>query len=129
MKKTIAILGIASAFILMSGVYIFTQNGSGNQVLSEKVPPQFHQYFWSETCVHCANVAEFMNTWEGKDKLEMDKYEVNESEENRKLFIENGADICKIPTNKLGVPLLVTPEGKCFFGDTPIIEYLKGLSI
>jgi hypothetical protein len=127
-KITIAIV-VISIIILTGGVFLLTREGGENQVLGTVEPPETSQYFWSETCPHCANVAEFMETWEGKDKFEMKKYEVNESSENTTLFLKSGTQICNIPRNKLGVPLLITPEAECFSGDTPIIDYLKNLEL
>lgn len=135
-KVTIAIVAI-SIIILTGGVFLLTRESDSNQVLSTaKVTNATntpnaadsvtqHQYFWSKTCPHCANVAEFMDTWENKNKFEIEKYEVNESEENRKLFTENGTKICGKPVNRLSVPLLITPDGECITGDSPIIKYLE----
>ncbi|MFC1600542.1 hypothetical protein ACFL25_00510 [Patescibacteria group bacterium] len=127
-KLTFAIV-VISIIILTGGVLLLSREGGENQALGTVTSPSQHQYFWSETCPHCANVAEFIKTWEGKEKFEMEKYEVNESGENRNLFIENGTKICKKPANRLGVPLLITPKGECLSGDTSIIEYLKGLDL
>lgn len=93
------------------------------------MPPPSYEYFWSVSCPHCANVQEFVDGWVGKDKIQIDKFEVNESFENKKKFLDRGT-FCQIPRNELGVPLLVTPESPpCLFGDEPIIEYLKNLDI
>lgn len=89
--------------------------------------PSSYEYFWGTTCPQCAVVAEFLEIWEGKDKILMEKYEVNESKANRDKFVERGR-FCNIPLNQLGVPLLVTPEGKCFLGDEPIINFFKELN-
>ena len=129
MNKTTLTIIITSILILVGSTILLSRNSQESEVLGTLNPSEQHQYFWSETCPHCTNVAEFIDTWEGKDSFEMEKYEINESEENRKLFIENGAEICGKPANRLGVPLLITPEGECLSGDTPIIEYLKGLGL
>lgn len=124
--KSIALTVGVTILILLGGVYLLTRNNEGESN-STDILPSYHQYFWSKTCPHCTNVAEFINTWEGKDVFEMEKIEVNESRENSLIFLDRGTKICKIPRSTLGVPLLVTPEGKCFTGDTLIIEYLKSL--
>jgi glutaredoxin-related protein len=130
MNKTALIFAAITILIVGAGVFFL---GSGSTVNDNSLPssttPSQHQYFWSKTCPHCANVAEFMDTWEGKDVFEMEKFEINESTENTLLFLDRGTNICKIPRSTLGVPLLVTPEGKCFSGDTPIIDYLKSLEL
>lgn len=92
------------------------------------VAPATYEYYWSQTCPHCANVAKFMDSWEGRDKIQMEKFEVNESRDNAVKFYERGT-LCNISKNELGVPLLVTPEGKCFMGDTPVIDYLSSLDL
>lgn len=133
-KVTIAIVAVC-VIILAGGVFLLTRESGSSQVLntannaSTVNSTTQYLYFWSKTCSHCANVAEFMESWEGKDSFEMKKYEINESADNRNLFIENGTKICNKPANRLGVPLLITPDGECFSGDTPIIKYLKQLTI
>lgn len=97
----------------------------GNQKTA--FPPSSYEYYWGTTCPHCKNVEEFMNTWDKKDKFTFNKFEVYESQVNANRLIKTGK-LCRLPQEELGgVPLLVTPEGKCFAGDTPIIEYLKSL--
>lgn len=66
-----------------------------------------------------------MDTWEGKDKILLDKKEVSDPA-NAALF-EKKATECNIPPAEMGVPLLVTPQGKCYSGDQPIIDYFKSL--
>ena len=117
----------------MGGVFINYVRESETKTIPKEltVAPQNYEYYWSETCPHCTNVEEFLEGWE-KDlpaqagKIQMDKFEVNESVKNAQKFIARGT-YCKIPRSKLGVPLLITPEGKCLTGDTSIIEYFKGL--
>jgi glutaredoxin-related protein len=129
MKPNIFLFAILLVIlILIGGVFINfvkDENGGGTQDLT---PPIIHEYFWSETCPHCANVAEFMETWEGKDKVQIEKLEVSRSTENAQKFIARGL-LCKIPRNQLGVPLLVTPNGECSIGDVPVIDYLKSLEL
>jgi len=124
----IAIVFISITLLIIAAGVFFLSDKSTTQTQSEKQTlglPSYHQYFWSKTCSHCANVAEFIGGWEGKDVFEMEKFEVNESTEGRKLFVDVATGICNKPRNQLTVPLLVTPKGECFSGDTPIIEYLK----
>ena len=116
---------LATVAIIVVGAVIFSSKNSDADKNSN-TPPIVHQYFWSETCPHCANVAEFMESWEGKDKLEIEKFEINQNSDSRSKFYSAGI-LCKIPQTELGVPLLVTPEGKCFNGDVPIIEYFEGM--
>jgi hypothetical protein len=114
---------LATVAIIVVGAVIFSSKNSaadkGNNTF-----PAIHQYFWSETCPHCANVAKFMESWEGKDKLEIEKYEINQNSDFRSKFYSAGI-LCKISQTELSVPLLVTPHGECFNGDVPIIEYFE----
>src|SRR4030043_2252162 len=125
MKKLGIILGIITIIIVVIGVTLLTKNNQGQN--TQVSLPEYNQYFWSKTCPRCANVAKFMDTWEGKDVFEMEKFEISESRENSLLLLDRGIKICKIPKDELGIPLLVTPEGKCFSGEEPIIEYLKNI--
>ena len=128
MLKTGFTFGIITLVIIAGGVFLLTRNDSEHESVSKNLP-DYHQYFWSETCPHCDNVNDFMDTWEQSEFFEVEKIEVNESSEKTQLFFESGTQICKTPANRLGVPLLITPEGECFSGDTPIIEYLKKLEL
>ena len=127
MSKTVLTFGVITILILIAGVFLLTRNDSTTSTPGETTLPESHQYFWSKTCPHCTKVNEFMQTWKGKDEFEMEKIDVNESKENTVLFLDKGTKICKKPASKLGVPLLITPEGRCLSGDVSIIEYLKGV--
>ena len=35
-----------------------------------------YEYYWGDGCPHCKIVADFMETWEGKDKIKITKFEV-----------------------------------------------------
>ena len=129
MKNFIFFIGILTVLIVIGGIFISsTKQESSNQSQEALVPPTNHEYYWSETCPHCANVAEFMESWEGKDKFQMQKFEVNQSRDNALKFYQRGI-YCQISRDNLGVPLLVTPGGECFSGDEPIIQYLKDLDL
>lgn len=69
-----------------------------------------------------------MDTWSGKDKIKIDKRDITDNN-NTNDFIQKASTICTIPKGEMGVPLLITPEGKCFSGDTPIIDYFKSLNL
>ena len=85
-----------------------------------------YEYFWGDGCPHCAVIEEFLATWEGKDKINIEKKEVWKDTGNSRVLGARAA-ACNIPQDELGVPLLVTPEGQCIVGDQPIIEHLKNL--
>ncbi len=124
MTKSSLFFLTATFTIIILGTFFLSKKGNQSNT---NVSPTSYEYFWSDTCPHCSNVAKFIETWEKKDTFKMEKIEINKSSENTQLFLERGTQICKISRNKLGVPLLVTPEGKCFFGDQPIIEFLKSI--
>lgn len=126
MTKTTIAFAVFTILIFIGGVTLLTRNNQYSQTPSL---PENVEYFWSETCPHCKKVADFIETWEGKDAFEMEKVEINDTNENTMLFLQRGTQVCKIPRNQLGVPLLITPEGKCFLGDAPIIDYLKSLEL
>lgn len=86
------------------------------------------EYFWGNTCPHCKNVADFLETWALKDKIKITKMEVYENKDNAKIIVER-AVVCKIPKDQIPVPFLVTPSGKCLLGDQPIIEYFKKITL
>lgn len=113
----IAVLGSALFFLSKSTSPITPQPSTSPDSLT---------YFWSLTCPHCKNVADFLNTWPNTNKLKLDKKEISENKTNQVLFTEAGTK-CKIPQNEMGVPLLITPDNKCVTGDGPVIEYFKSL--
>ena len=117
---------VATVIVIVGGVFLFSRGESQvpNQLSLEA--PTSYEYYWSVTCPHCKNVNDFMVGWDGKDKIKIDKYEINESTENRDRFVARG-ELCEIPRSRLGVPLLITLKGVCLNGDTPIIEHFKGL--
>ena len=83
--------------------------------------------YWGTTCIHCKNVEEFINSWEKKDSVKIERLEVMSNKTNAQKLIKQG-EVCNLPKEQIGsVPLLVTPDGKCLSGDGSIIDYLKGL--
>jgi glutaredoxin-related protein len=128
MLKTGLTFGIITLVIIAGGVFLLSRDNQ-EQNLTNETLPDYHQYFWSQTCPHCDNVNDFIETWEGKGVFEMEKIEINNSNENIMLFLQRGTQVCRIPRNQLGVPLLVTPNGKCLSGDVPIIDYLKSFEL
>ncbi len=126
MKKLFVpfLLGV-TLIIIVGGVFLFS-NKKGEPETSPL--PSSYEYFWGDGCPHCANVEEFFSTWEGRDKVAIDKKEVW-SNRNNALLMRNRAVYCKLPLDTLGVPFLFTPEGKCINGDEAIIEFFKGLEL
>lgn len=86
-------------------------------------------YYWGNGCPHCKNIEEFLNSWDKKDKVAIEKKEVWENATNAR-ELEARYESCKITNpNEMGVPLLFTPDGKCYSGDTEIISYLKNIEL
>ncbi|HJX45609.1 MAG TPA: hypothetical protein VJ399_00360 [Patescibacteria group bacterium] len=126
MKKFPILIGIISLVIIVGGIFLFTKKQNTSSVSTPPPLPASYEYFWGDGCPHCVNVEEFLTTWEGKDKVSIDKKEIWKNAANAKLLKERGA-YCKINQSNLGVPLLFTPDGKCITGDAAIIDFFKSL--
>ncbi|KKR62897.1 hypothetical protein A2210_00370 [Candidatus Woesebacteria bacterium RIFOXYA1_FULL_40_18] len=117
------IAGGVTLLIIFGGVFLFSRPQSQT---SDTPLPTAYEYFWGDGCPHCAIVEEFLNSWEGKDKIAIDKKEVWNNRENASLLNQR-VKSCSLNLNEVGVPFLFTPEGKCITGDTPIIDFFKSL--
>ncbi len=124
MKRFPLLVGFVSILIIIGGVFIFSNNSTDNPETTSPPLPDSYEYYWGEGCPHCANVEEFLSTWENRDKVQIDKKEVYNNQDNIGLF-KSRAEFCKLPNNQVGVPFLFTPEGECVVGDTPIINLFK----
>ena len=118
MNKFLILLAAGTATILIGGVF-FVSKGE-----KPAPPPTTYEYFWGDGCPHCAEVAKFFDSWDGDEKLQIDKKEVWNNTKNQSLMNQR-AKACNIAPTEMGVPLLVTPEGKCIGGDGPIIDFFK----
>lgn len=125
MDKNILVMIAFILVLLGGGAYLATKDNSKPLPTPE---PNTYQYFWGNGCPHCVNVAAFMDTWSGKDKIKINKLEVWNSVDNAKIMAER-AKVCGIKQSELAVPLLITLDGKCLMGDTPIIEHFKKLDL
>jgi len=131
MNKTAIVVILATVLIIIGGVFLVSKNsGSGGN--NEPLPsPASYEYYWGDGCPHCVNVESFLEGWDpptGKagKKVQITKYEVWNNTNNAKRM-EKRAITCGIKPQGMGVPLLFTPDGKCYSGDQPIINYLKDL--
>lgn len=120
--------------IIIASITILLIGGMAYLVTKPKPPVQLpsydettHNYFWGNGCPHCEVVAEFMDSWEEKDKINLQKFEVWYDDANSELMKEKAENVCNLSKNELTVPLLITPDQVCLIGDEPIIEYFKGL--
>ncbi len=125
MKKFIIIAVILTLVIIVGGVFLTSKGHNPN--LSDNYPlPENLTYYWGDGCPHCKIVSDFLSAWDKKDTVKIDKKEVWNNTAYAK-ELKARYEYCKVPQSEMGVPLLFTPEGQCFSGDTPIIDYLKNL--
>lgn len=117
---------VATLAIIIGGVVLTSKNSPATP--SPLPSPTALEYYWGNGCPHCANVEAFLESWDKKDKVSLDKKEVWNNPKNASDMLTR-AKTCNLDTEKLAVPMLVTPEGKCLVGDTPIIDYFKSLSL
>ena len=125
MKKLfLPITIIITLVIIIGGVFLFSKENK-----SEPPPlPSTYEFYWGEGCPHCQKVEEFLSSWGGRDKVQIDRKEIWNNRQNASLM-RTRATSCGLSVANLGVPFLFTPEGKCLGGDEPIIEFFKGLSL
>lgn len=117
---------IATILMLVGGAYFFTKPEKP-VVIPEKEAGSY-EYFWGNGCPHCAAVQEFYDKWEKKDMVKIKKFEVWYDKANAKIMEERFNKCNPVPPkSEMAVPFLVTPDGKCLIGDTPIIEHYKSL--
>lgn len=117
---------IVTIILLVGGAYLFTRPEKP-VVIPEKEAGTY-EYFWGNGCPHCAAVQEFYDKWDKKDSIKIKKYEVWYDKTNEKIM-ESRFNSCnpKPSDSGMAVPLLVAPDGKCYMGDSPIIDLYKSL--
>jgi hypothetical protein len=121
MNKNIIVIIAVTVILIVGGAYLLTRPAS------KPNNPTGYELFWGEGCTHCQNVETFLTSWDKKDQIQISKLEVFNNKANGNKLIEWG-QTCNLPKEQLGsVPLLVTPDGKCYSGDTPIIDFLKSI--
>ncbi len=123
MKKFTVIAIIVTVVIIIGGVFLTSKGQDSNSSGSYPLPTELI-YYWGDGCPHCKIVSDFLSSWDKKDTVEIDKKEVWNNVANAK-ELKARYEYCKVPQSQMGIPLLFTPEGKCYSGDTPIIDYLK----
>lgn len=128
MNKTAIIVILATLLIIVGGVFLVSKNSGSGRNNEPLPPPTSYEYYWGNGCSHCKNVEDFFSSWDKKDQVKITKYEVWNNTKNAKRM-EQRAITCGIKPQGMGVPLLFTPDGKCFDGDGSIIGYFKSLSI
>jgi hypothetical protein len=123
-KFGIAVITI-TFLILVGGAYFLTRPQKPIEVPKQETAT--YEYFWGNGCPHCTIVAEFLDKWEKKDTIKLIKYEVWYEKANVAIMQDRYNKCTEKPKEKMAVPFMVTPEGKCLIGDGPIIELLKSL--
>lgn len=123
MKKFTIIAVVLTLVIVVGGVFLASKGASPNKSYPL---PTILTYYWGDGCPHCKIVADFMSSWNKKDTVKIDKKEVWNNAANAN-ELRARYTYCNVPQSQMGVPLLFTPDGKCYSGDTPIIDYLKSL--
>ena len=119
-------IGIIAITVLIVGLGIYLVSKSSSSKPITYPLPANPTYYWGNGCPHCKIVSDFLSAWSKKDTVKIDKKEVWGSAANAK-ELKARYKYCKVPQSQMGVPLLFTPEGKCYSGDQPIINYFKSL--
>jgi hypothetical protein len=125
MKRFPIIAGLITMLIIVGGVFMFSRKDSSEEDAPPPNPTGY-EYFWGQGCSNCAEVEEFLSTWENKDRIELEKKEVYNNPANARLMRQR-ANSCGLLSNQVGVPFLFTPESECIIGDTPIIDLFESL--
>ena len=126
MKKSVVIAIVATILIFILGIFLVSRGGKGSANTNYPTPSNL-TYYWGNGCPHCANVEEFLKTWDKKDTVTIDKKEVWYNAANTRELTARYKSCGTTSSNEMGVPLLFTTDGKCYSGDTPIIDYFKSL--
>jgi glutaredoxin len=80
--------------------------------------------FFGDTCPHCKNVENYIQTNNVKSKLNFQELEVFNNADNASLLGEKAKQCGLDTSNGVGVPFFF--DGKnCIQGDEPIIEFFK----
>lgn len=122
MKKFLIVISIVTVLIIAAGIKFLSK--------PQKPIPSLSGYelFVGQSCPHCKLVEDFISSWKDKDKIQINQMEVWYNADNARIM-QARAKTCGIGPSGMGVPFMVTPDGKCLDGDEPIIDYLKSLDL
>jgi glutaredoxin len=81
--------------------------------------------FVGQGCPHCQKVEDYIKANQVDQKVQFDLKEVWYNKDNAAIM-QQKADICKIPSDQLGVPLLFDGS-KCYVGEVDITNYFNSL--
>lgn len=126
-KLLVTITFFASIFLFSSCSSSENKNSDGREgkasdILND-VPSGELYYFYSKTCVHCANVNKYFLEEKVYENYNITKFEVSEDGVAKKMY--DFATRYEVPEDSRGaVPFLISRE-KYWIGDTPIINAHK----
>lgn len=115
MKK----LFVSSIFLLTILVFAGC-SGNTDQVVQDSSNIIF---FYGKECPHCQKVEEYFSENKVAEKVQFSQREVYHDKANA-TFMAQKAKQCGLDEKSLGVPLLWV-EGKCYSGDTDIIQFFN----
>ncbi|MFH8080872.1 MAG: hypothetical protein QXO84_03275 [Candidatus Aenigmatarchaeota archaeon] len=116
-QKIVAIF-LLITFITISALYVIYLNKK------QKSTDDGILFFYSTTCPHCKNVEDFIQENNLESKIKIIKKEVNYNQKN---FLELTQYAKSCGVNYIGVPF-VYYKGKCYVGETEIINLLKNVT-
>ena len=111
------------AILVIAGLYLIYNAKADGKTITPGYDNQT-LLFYSLTCPHCKIVEAFINENNITKKVNITQLEVSQDSANAKKLIETG-NSCKIEQTLIGAVPLLYSEGKCYLGDTPIIEFLN----
>ncbi|MFA6486313.1 MAG: hypothetical protein WCT40_03025 [Candidatus Magasanikbacteria bacterium] len=113
-KQTINILALAVfGLIVTFGAFMMFGRASA--------PTAGIIFYYGQECPHCLIAEEYMKNNNIEAKMTIEKKEVWHDQTNARDLLQK-AHACGIATDSVGVPLLYD-NGKCYSGDTDIINY------
>ncbi len=80
-------------------------------------------YYYGRECPHCEKVEKFLEDNDIYKKINFAKKEVWHNKDNGEKLME-AAQKCGINPKKIGVPF-VSEKGKCYIGDSDVINFFK----
>ena len=144
MKKVLLFAGLA--IIIAGGVWGFLRNkdkdGTKESVRVEENQPEDNGdaagastiqstpgsdivLFIGKGCPHCEKVEKYIKDNKIDEKVKFDLKEVWYNKDNA-VVMQEKADVCKIPKDQLGVPLLFDgPNSKCYVGEIEITDFFN----
>jgi len=112
--------------LLAVGAYFYFNS---QKTVAQKFPDAEAQLilFWGDGCPHCEVVKTFIKDNNLENKVKIAYKEVYMDKNNQKLLETTIQKCPEIDSSRgIGVPLAFdTQAAKCFYGDTPIIDWLK----